>query len=55
MDRAREGQPKKLRVPRGDSGKDPPPVKQKPRSRGIEVRDRWEGGPEVVPRQRVVL
>ena len=28
-----EGQPKEPHVPRGDSGKDPPPVKQKPRSR----------------------
>ena len=28
----REGQPKEPHVPRGDSGKDPPPVKQKPRS-----------------------
>ena len=43
----REGQPKEPHVPRGDSGKDPPPVKQKPRSRGIEVRDRWEGGPSI--------
>ena len=28
-----EEQPKEPHIPRGDSGKDPPPVKQKPRSR----------------------
>ena len=45
----REGQPKEPHVLRGDSGKDPPPVKQKPRSQGIEVRDRWEGDPRESP------
>ena len=44
-----EGQPKEPHVLRGDSGKDPPPVKQKPRSQGIEVRDRWEGDPRESP------
>ena len=45
----REGQPKEPHVPRGDSGKDPPPVKQKPRSQWIDVRDRWEGDPTGSP------
>ena len=44
-----EGQPKEPHVLRGDSGKDPPPVKQKPLSQGIEVRDRWEGNPRESP------
>ena len=45
----REGQLKEPHVLRGDSGKDPPPVKQKPRSQGIEVHDRWEGDPTGSP------
>ena len=45
----REGQAKEPHVSRGDSGKDPPPVKQKPRSQWIDVRDRSEGDPTGSP------